>query len=104
MLPTDHSVELDPFLEEDIRDFHGSSSNHDLEARTPYPPAHKRDFAIGIGLIVVVASLWTISGFVTQVSTSSSSLTVWQHLHCYHRTFIEAATINHSCMPESFVL
>ena len=92
MLTTNDSVEMDSFLAQ------GGS------ARKPHPTrtAHKYDYAIGIGFIIIVTLLWTFGSFVTQVGVSSC--TVGQHLFCYNRTYIEVATINHSCMPESFIL
>lgn len=97
-----HSIEMDSFLhtqkEASNRDLVGSSSSSNDKARTS-----QRNYAIGIGLILIVASLWTLSSFVTQVS-SSFSPTVWKHLHFCHRTCMEVATINRSCMPESFIL
>ncbi|KAF8816466.1 hypothetical protein BYT27DRAFT_7077301 [Phlegmacium glaucopus] len=49
-----------------VEDLYASSPNDDSEERTLHLPAYKRDYAIGIGLIVIVASLWTLSSFVTQ--------------------------------------
>jgi hypothetical protein len=97
MSPANDSVELDSFLG-------GSSlrSSNDI-ARKPHPTRNKHDYAIGIGFILIVTLIWTFGSFVTQVR-SSSTRTVGQHLFCYNRTYLEVATINHSCMPESFML
>lgn len=93
MLPTNDSVEMDSFLTQD-------GSTH---KKHPTWTAHKYDYAIGIGFIIIVTLMWTLGSFVTQVSVCSSR-TVGQHLFCYNRTYIKVATINHSCMPESFML
>ena len=64
MSPTNDSVELDSFLV-------GSSlRSSDSKPRKPHPTrtAHKRDYAIGIGFILIVTLLWTLGSFVTQVS------------------------------------
>lgn len=69
MLPINHSVELDLFP-----DFHGSSlrsSNHITSKLHLTRTAHtKRNYAIGIGFILIITLLWTLGSFVTQVGTS----------------------------------
>ena len=69
----------------------------------PTRMVYNRDYAIGIGFIIIITLLWTFGNFVTQVS-GSSSRTVGRHLSCDNRTYMEVATINRSCMPESFML
>lgn len=62
----------------------------------------KRDYAIGIGYILVVTLLWTLGSFVTQVNMSRIlSRPVMQHLLYNSLIYMEVATINHSCMSES---
>jgi hypothetical protein len=101
MMPTNHSIEMDSFpVTQDLRGSNLTSSNDKPHSTRT---THKHDYAIGMGFILIVTLLWTLSSFVTQAS-SSSSRTVGQRSLCYNRTYMEVATINHSCMPESFVL
>ena len=98
MLATNHSIEMDSFLsqEEVTNVFQSNSSSNNVAAQ-------KRDYAIGIGLILIVASLYTLSGFLTQASTSIVFFSYWAALHCFNRTYIKVAMINRSCKPKSFV-
>ena len=39
-------------------------------ASLPFGPAGKRNYVLGIGLMLFVVFMWTVSSFVTQVSNS----------------------------------
>ena len=98
MLATNHSLEMDSFLsQEEVTNVSQSNlSSSDVAAQ-------KRDYAIGIGLILIVASLYTLSGFLTQAGASIMLFSYWTALHCFNRIYMKVAMINRSCKPKSFV-
>jgi hypothetical protein len=72
-----------------------------LRDKIPVPPSaaalNKRDYAIGILLLLSVVVLWTSSNFITQVSTRVNKSNQDEAVNQGYRIFSRRDTINLFC-------
>lgn len=54
-------------IQMDTLGHHGLEHSPEILQSRPSPKLHKNDYAIGIGLLLLVVVLWTSSSFLTQV-------------------------------------
>jgi hypothetical protein len=59
------------------------------------PPRNRKDYLLGIFLLIIVVLLWTSSNFVTQVRSHPQNILARPHNHI--RLFLQEAITNLSC-------
>lgn len=73
-------------------------SSQDKLILSRFVSEERRNYVIGIGLLLVVVFLWTSSNFLTQVCKLIEIVTLKQANISYTRAYMTKDTKNHSCM------
>ena len=91
------------FIQMDTLGHHGPEPSPEIlhgprlsEKRYGILALYKNDYVVGIGLLLLVVLLWTLSSFLTQVCPAL--FISYTNLHSYqHRTCMKTAITNHFC-------